>query len=180
MNNRRIAFALTLAYLWVVMIHLGALVFETFIIYPNIFHDVPHSLETSMTFMAVRGPADFFPPIGFLSLLLGLSSVVLGWRVRSARYWILASVLLAICGEFVLSVAYFWPRNEILFVEGMDVHSAAYLQQTAREFQIGHWLRFASNLVVAAFAFVGFLRFYRHRVIGQNPHPERKEAEGRN
>lgn len=161
MNTHRIAFAFTLAYLWLVMIHLGALVFETFIVYPNIFHDVPHSLETSMTFMAIRGPADFFPPVGFLSLLLGLGSVILGWRVRSARYWLLGSVLAIIFGEFLLSVVYFWPRNEIMFVEGVDVHSAAYLQQIAREFQIGHWLRFASSIVVSALAFVGFLRFYR-------------------
>lgn len=147
------------------MIHLGALVFETFVIYPNIFHDVPQSLETSMTFMTVRSPADFFPPIGFFSLLVGIGSVVLCWRVKSARYWLLGSVLLIVVGEFLLSVAFFWPRNEIMFVDGLDVHSAAYLQQTAQEFQMGHWLRFASSVISSAAVFVGFLRVYRYSVM---------------
>ena len=35
------AFAVILVYLWVMMILLGAIVLETFMVYPNIFHDPP-------------------------------------------------------------------------------------------------------------------------------------------
>lgn len=167
MKGERIAFAFALAYLWVVLIHLGALVFETFVIYPNIFHDVPQSLETAMAFMVVRGPSDFFGPVGMLSLLLGIGSVIVGWRVRSARYWLLGSVILIAAGEFLLSAVYFWPRNTIMFVEGTNVHSAAHLQRTAREFQTGHWLRFAASVVASGSAFVGFLKVYRHGIVAR-------------
>lgn len=163
MKRQRIAFAFTLIYLWVVMIQLGALVFETFVIYPNIFHNVPQSLETTMTFMVISGPGDFFPVVGLLSLLAGSGSVIVGWRVRAARYWLLSSVILIVIGEFLLSVAYFWPRNTIMFTEGMEVHSAAYLQQTAREFQTGHWLRVGTSLAASIVAFIGFVKFDRHR-----------------
>lgn len=164
MKRRQLAFALALVYLWVVMVHFGALVFETFVVYPNIFHDVPQSLETAMTFMAVKGPHDFFPVVGSLSLVAGSGAVIAGWRVKSARYWLLGSLLIVVAGEFLLSVVYFWPRNTIMFTEGLDVHSAAYLQQVANEFQTGHWLRFGASAVASVASFVGFLKLDRHRI----------------
>ena len=48
MKRQRIAFAFALVYLWVMMILLGSIVLETFMVYPNIFHDAPRSLETTM------------------------------------------------------------------------------------------------------------------------------------
>src|SRR5215203_1253383 len=63
--RHRIAFWIILAYLWVMMILLGAIVMETFMVYPNVFHDPPRSLELGLQFMSVRAPSDFFPPLGY-------------------------------------------------------------------------------------------------------------------
>ncbi len=161
-KKQQVAFASTMTYLWVTMILFGANVFETLIIYPNIFHDVPRSLDTAMTFMTVAGPGDFFPLVGMLATFTGTGSLVLSWRVKSARYWILGSVIVILIGEFLFSVAFFWPRNTIMFEEGTAVHSVAYLQQTAREFQMGHWLRLATTVASPALSFVGLLKFYRN------------------
>ena len=38
---QRVAFPIVLVYLWTMMILLGAIVLETFMVYPNIFHDPP-------------------------------------------------------------------------------------------------------------------------------------------
>ncbi len=38
-----VAFPVILAYLWVMMILLGAIVLETFMVYPNAFRDSPRS-----------------------------------------------------------------------------------------------------------------------------------------
>lgn len=167
MARERLGFAVSIAYLWVVMILLGAIIFETIVIYPDIFHNVPESLQTAMDFMAVRGPSDFFPPVGMLALLTGIGSVALSWRVKNVRYWFLASVALIIVGEFLLSVFFFWPRNTIMFEEGIAVHSAAFLEQTAWEFQTGHWVRMGTNVATSALAFVGVLKFYKQRIIFQ-------------
>ena len=61
-------------------------------------------------------------------------------------------------------MVFFWPRNAITFAEGTAVHSASYLQQTAQEFQTGHWVQVAFNAAASALAFVGFLKFYRHGI----------------
>jgi hypothetical protein len=70
--------------------------------------------------------------------------------------------------EGVASMLYFWPRNEIMFVEGLDVHSAEYLKQVAREFETWHWRsKMGFNAAAAVSAFVGFLKLYRHRLLSR-------------
>jgi hypothetical protein len=64
---QRLVFPVVTAYLWVMMVLFGAIVLETFMIYPNVFAAPPESLELAMDFMSVSGPSDFFPPLGFLS-----------------------------------------------------------------------------------------------------------------
>jgi hypothetical protein len=164
---QRLALPVVTAYLWVMMILLGAIVLETFMIYPNVFSDPPASLELAMDFMSVRGPHDFFPPLGLLSWVLGGGALVLCWRVKAARWWILFSLLMILC-KGVASMLYFWPRNEIMFVEGPEVHSAEYLKQVAREFETWHWRsRMGFNALAAVSAFAGFMRLYRHRLLSR-------------
>jgi hypothetical protein len=163
MKRQQIAFTFILTYLWVLMILLGGILFDTLILYPDVFYDVPRSLETAMAFMVERGPRDFFEPIGILAMLTGIASSILGWHVKSARYWILGSVIAIFVGEFLFSMAFFWPRNTIMS-EGTAVHSVTYLQRTAQEFQTGHWLRVAMSAAASACSFLGFLKFYRHRI----------------
>ena len=89
----------------------------------------------------------FFPTARFSQLRNGAASLILGWRVKSARYWIVGSLLM-IVAEGLVSMAFFWPRNTIMFIEGAAVHPAEFLRQTALEFQNLHWLRLAFNAVV--------------------------------
>jgi hypothetical protein len=167
MKIRRLAFPVVTGYLWVMMTLFGAVVLETFMIYPNVFADPPASLALAMDFMAVSGPSDFFPPLGFLTWVLGAGAVVLCWRVKTVRWWIVFSVAMIVC-EGVASMLFFWPRNEILFVEGLDAHSAEHLKQVAREFETWHWRsRMGFNTLAAVSAFVGFLTFYRHRILSR-------------
>ncbi|HSK95311.1 MAG TPA: hypothetical protein VK891_01735, partial [Euzebyales bacterium] len=163
-SGTRVAPAIVGAYLWIMMILLGAIVLETFMVYPNIFADPPRTLELGMEFLSVRAPNDFFPPFGFASWVLGVAAVVAGWRLPSARPWLVASVAMILC-EGIASMTLFWPRNTIMFVEGTGVHSAEYLRQVAREFETLHWLRLVFNALSAAFVFVGFLRVYRARIL---------------
>ena len=164
---QRLGFPILTAYLWVMMVLFGAIVLETFMIYPNVFADPPESLEIAMDFMSVSGPSDFFPPLGFLSWVLGAGALVLCWRVKAARWWIAFSLAMIVC-EGVASMLFFWPRNEIMFVEGTGIHSAEYLEQVAQEFETWHWRsRMGFNALAAVSAFVGFMRLYRYRLLSQ-------------
>jgi hypothetical protein len=86
---QRLAFPIVTAYLWVTMVLFGAIVLETFMVYPNIFADPPESLSLTMDFLSVSGPSDFFPPLGFATWVLGAGALVLSWPVKGARWCIL-------------------------------------------------------------------------------------------
>ncbi|MEV6228449.1 hypothetical protein AB0L88_11330 [Saccharopolyspora shandongensis] len=45
---------------------------------PNVFHD-PRSLSDAVEFFRITGPADFFPPMGAVTVLAAASLVLL-WR----------------------------------------------------------------------------------------------------
>jgi hypothetical protein len=77
--------------------------------------------------MTIRAPSDFYPLLGFLSCVCGAASLIAASRVRPARYWIALSVAM-ILSEGLISMAYFWPRNRILFIEGPAVHSVDVLR----------------------------------------------------
>jgi hypothetical protein len=48
-----------------------------------------------------------------------------------------------------------------MFIEGTAVHSDAFLQQTAQEFQRLHWARLIFNAAGSVMIFTGFLKYYK-------------------
>lgn len=168
MTRQKLTFTVSIAYVWAALLMFGAVLMHTFLLYPNIFRDVPASLGEALEFMSVSAPSDVFPPFGLAIALTGLATTVLTWRIPAARYWILTSMGTLMVGEALFSWIFFWPRNAILFLEGTAVHPPAYLQQVAMEFQAGHWFRLAMLAATAALSFVGFLRIYRYVLLSKD------------
>ena len=160
---RRVAFVVLLGYLCTMLILLGSLLLETFMVYPNIFTDAPQRFGVSLEFMSVTGPAQYFRPFGMAAFAFGLVGMVVVWPWRTARWWAVGSAA-AIALEGIDSALFFWPRNQILFVEGASVHSVEVLRQASAEFLAWHWSRVLLNAAGAAFILVAFLRFYRSTV----------------
>ncbi|WP_366162194.1 hypothetical protein ABXS71_02670 [Bacillus infantis] len=157
---KKVGYYTVLSHLWIQWIILGSILLNTFMVYPNIFHNVPFSLEQSMDWMAVASPHTYFPPLGFVSILTGVLAGIFVWKVKSARKWVLLS-LLAIILEGAASILFEWPRNEIMFIEGADLHSIEFLGQTVKEFKIVHWFRVICNIFGSLFIFIGFIRLDR-------------------
>lgn len=164
-RRRALSTVVSSGYAFIAMLAFGGIAVETIVIYPNVFRDVPGSLARASGFFTVTGPADFFPPLGLVSLLIAVLALVVCWPVRRARWWIGAALALWVVADLLFSVLFFWPRNEIMFDEGPAVHSAATLAQAAVEFETGHWGRLAGSAVTAALAFAGMWQCLRHRVV---------------
>lgn len=158
-----------LIYLWLQIIFLGGFTIENILLYPNVFHDIPHSLEITSEFLQVTNPGSYFPILGMSVLGTGFITLIFTWRMETIRYWILGSLILFILGNFIFSVIYAWPRNEILFEEGATVHSIAYLHQITHEFLLGNWVRVVTSVTTAVLAFVGWLKFYRYKITSEKP-----------
>ncbi|MGD6963388.1 hypothetical protein ACQCVB_14355 [Fictibacillus phosphorivorans] len=165
--KKSITFVSILSHLWVQWIMLGSMLVNTFLLYPNIFYDVPKSLETAMEFMEVASPHTYFPPIGMASIITGILALILGWKVKSARVWIFCSMLMIVI-EGAISIVFEWPRNEIMFLEGTEVHSIAFLKETAKEFVLIHSIRVGTNILGSILIFIGFMKYYKNCLIQEN------------
>src|SRR3954470_15859868 len=160
---QRVAYVILLAYLITMMMLLGGLLLETFMIYPNIFTDAPARFGISLQFMSVTGPAQYFRPFGMACVAFSVLGVVAAWRWRTARWWAVGSTV-AIALEGISSRLYFWPLNTVLFVEGDAVHPAEVLRQASADFQTWHWSRVLLNAVSAMCILIALLRFQRGAV----------------
>ncbi|MEE6261547.1 DUF1772 domain-containing protein [Plantactinospora sonchi] len=151
---------------WTSMMSFGGVAAETVMLYPNIFGDAPASLDRAREFLVAGGPSDYFPPLGATVVLSSLAATVLTWRDRRLRWWVAGAAGVFVACEFLFSVLFFWPRNEIMFVDPVGTHSPGYLRQVAGEFVAGHRVRLAGGLVTAVLAFTALLRFAREPAPG--------------
>lgn len=155
------AFIVFNIFVWLLIISLGANIFQTFIIYPNIFHNIPTSLGAFTEFMTIQKVIDFFPPLGFVTLILGIAVSILTWRISIKRYWMIGGPVILLLCEFIFSATLLWPKNTIMFSEGIAMHSDNVLKETAQHFQFDQWIRMSMNGVAAVIAFLGLLNLYR-------------------
>ena len=146
---------------WTAMLSFGGVAAETVILYPNIFGDPPESLDRAREFLVAGGPADYFPPLGATVVLSSLAATVLAWREPRLRWWVVGAAAVFVACEFLFSVLFFWPRNDVLFVDPVGTHPPEYLRQVAHEFVSGHRVRLAGGAVTAALAFTALLRWVR-------------------
>lgn len=155
---KRLAFFALFLYAYLQALMTGTVVFQTFVMYPNIFRDPPESLSLSMDFFKAVAPGDFFPPFGAAIVITGVLCLIVSFRHKKSFYYFLGSVLLLFGGDGILSILYFWPRNEILFIEGPAKHSAETLQLVAAEFYRAHYLRLLTSTLASIAAMVGLVQ----------------------
>ncbi len=145
-------------------VNFGAIAGETVMLYPNIFRDPPDSLVLAREFMVAGSPSDFFPPLGLTIMVFGAVAIGLTWRRPHLRWWLVAAGIVYLCCELLFSVWFFWPRNEIMFVDPVGTHSPEYLRQVAAEFEAAHWVRVIGGAVAAALAGTAFLGWHRETI----------------
>lgn len=161
MSRTRLTWIVLTALVWAAMLSFGGVAAETVMLYPNIFADPPASLELAREFMIAGSPGDYFPPLGASVVVTGLAAVVLTWRERRLRWWVAGAAATFLVCEFLFSAVFFWPRNEIMFVDPVGTHDPEYLRQVAAEFVAGHWVRVAGGAVTAVLVFAALLRWAR-------------------
>ncbi|MEH1101467.1 DUF1772 domain-containing protein [Micromonospora sp. CPCC 205561] len=161
MTRSRLTWAAAVVFVFAAMMSFGGVAAESVMLYPNIFGDAPASLDRAREFLVAGGPSDYFPPLGASVVLSGVAAVLLTWRDRRLRWWFAGAAAVFIACEFLFSVFFFWPRNEIMFVDPVGTHSPEYLRQIAEEFVAGHWVRLAGGAVTAVLGLTALLRWAR-------------------
>ncbi|MBL1079377.1 hypothetical protein JK358_33725 [Nocardia sp. 2] len=158
--NYRIPTALIGGYATVAFFVFSATVAETWLLYPNIFRQVPESLVQAQEFMSVIAVGDVMRPLGAAMTLCALVAAVAALRYRVARRWLAGSLTALISGQFLLSILYLWPRASILF-DDRDEHTAAEIDRAAAEFVTGQYFRIAAAGLAALCAVIAALECHR-------------------
>ena len=138
---------------------LGAGVYESVVVAPN-FHGAPASLQHARGFYHATNPGMFFrvlSPALQLSLLLALLS---NWRPVSASRWRLAAALVLALLSDLITFAFHYPRNTILFRAPLTA-TPADLDRVATEWAMGNYVRIAVVLTMVILVTASLVRISR-------------------
>lgn len=161
MKKQAFQVVLIFTHFCLMMMVFGGAVMETFINFPNWFHDIPASLDTVKSFLQARNPGQFFQTLYPLAILTGIAFVILGWRIKPARNFILAALILSV-GVELLTFVFIYPLLRIMIAEGAAVHSVEALKQTAEQFTTLNYIRMFFFLIAEMLSLIGLWKFTQH------------------
>jgi hypothetical protein len=137
----------------------GASILDTYVFFPNWFHNMPSSIVTARDFYAYRNPGAFFIPMLLLVLISGAGFVAAAWKTEPARIWILVAVVLfAAIG--VLNVGFIYPRIGFMMANASVPEQVGEIIRTAMEFQVLIQVRMVILLICIALSVFALWRFY--------------------
>ena len=132
---------------------LGASAYESIVMAPNYAGRVPESLEHARGFFVASNPGMFFRVFAPATQVVLLLALVLNWQVKHVRWWLLGA-LVALVMTDVITFTFHYPRNALMFERPFDQVSVAQLQEAARQWGLGNYVRVA----LLAVAILGALR----------------------
>jgi hypothetical protein len=100
---------------------LGANVYNSVVDVPNWGAQIPGSLETARRYFGVRNPGTFFRVASPLSQALSVLVLIVSWKLGGPTRGLAALALgLGVLAD-VFTFAYFYPRNDVMFVQAVDI-----------------------------------------------------------
>jgi flagellar biosynthesis protein FlhB len=115
--------------------------------------DIPHSIGTAREYYKTVNPGNFYRFFSPLNQVLALLVLVLFWKVcPSARLTLGIALLIYILVD-VLTFAYFYPRNEIMF-KTAQLTDVDLLKRVWSEWDVMNWFRSALLLAGIVFSFL--------------------------
>jgi hypothetical protein len=114
---------------------------------PNWGADIPNSIMAARNYFSTANPGNFFRVFSPANQVLALIAVILCWK--NNRYLALASLGVAIVLD-VMTFAYFYPRNEIMFIATLDENA---VRTAWQEWSSMNWIRSTLCAVNTTLAF---------------------------
>ena len=134
------------------------------IVFPNIYtsivdapiwsSNIPESIEISRSYYANLNPAHFFRILTPISHVLAILVLILFWKSsKKVRLYFGLGLLFSIL-MFVITIRYFWPRNEIIFNSDITTNLSA-ITNACEEWETMNWVRSFIGLAGLTFQFMG-------------------------
>jgi Domain of unknown function (DUF1772) len=124
--------------------------------------DIPTSIQTARDYFAHVDPRRFYVVIGPVNLVLILLTLILFWKDSvSLRYYFAAS-LACYAAILILTLAYFIPRDLILFTWSIPDHLEE-IRTASAQWSAMNWIRPLFGLAGVLFSFKGLDTYHATR-----------------
>jgi hypothetical protein len=125
---------------------------------PNWGRDIPASIEAARNYFAVANPGTFFRVFSPLLQIVTLIALISCWTFDTRiRYYLLAALVLAVATD-MMTFAYFYPRNAIMFQNPLDGNTDA-IRTAWKEWTLMNWPRSVMIAIGLFLDFAALLRF---------------------
>ncbi|HTH57739.1 MAG TPA: DUF1772 domain-containing protein [Cyclobacteriaceae bacterium] len=119
--------------------------------------NIPESLQTTRAYFKVVTPARFFRIVSPLNQVLAVLALILFWKAAPSARGFLATALGCYVLTDVFTFAYFYPRNDIMFVTGTD---PSLMSKAWSEWNAMNWVRSLVIFVGVCASFFSLDRIY--------------------
>lgn len=124
--------------------------------------DIPNSIGAAREYFKTVNPGNFFRLFSPVNQVLALLLVVLFWKFSPSVRWCLSTALVLYIITDVLTFAFFYPRNEILF-KTASLTDVDTLKRVWSEWNTVNWVR---SFILLAGLFFSCLSL--HKVYSSN------------
>jgi Anthrone oxygenase len=124
--------------------------------------EIPASIQTARDYFQHVDPRRFYEVAGPLNLLLILLTLILFWKDSVSLRFYLAASLASYAAILILTLAYFVPRNLILFTWSIPDHLEQ-IRTASAQWSAMNWLRSLLGLAGVLFSFEGLDTYYARR-----------------
>ena len=124
--------------------------------------DIPASIQTARDYFQHVDPRRFYEVVGPVNLILIVLTLILFWKDSgSLRFYFVVSFA-CYAAIVVLTLAYFIPRDLILFTWSISDHFEE-LRAASTQWSAMNWIRTLLGLVGVLFSFKGLDTYYTTR-----------------
>ena len=123
---------------------------------PNWGRDVPASIAVARDYFSVRNPGAFFRVISPVNQVLALAAVVLSWWAPKGTFTLCVAALILAVSTDIFTFAYFYPRNEIMFVAPIGDVDA--IRSALSGWRSMNWIRSGMAAAVVVLDYLALLK----------------------
>ena len=123
---------------------------------PNWARDVPASIVDAREYMSVKNPGSFFRVFSPMNQVLALLAVVVSWWAPKGTFSICVAALILAVSVEIFTFAYFYPRNEIMFVAPIENSDA--IRSALSSWRNMNWIRSGMIAVLVVLDYLALMK----------------------
>src|SRR5438067_10662013 len=121
--------------------------------------DIPASIQTARDYFQHVDPRRFYEVAGPVNLILIVLTLILFWKDSVPLRFYFAASLASYAAILILTLAYFFPRNLILFTWSISDHIGQ-IRRASAQWSAMNWLRSLLGLAGVLFSLKGLDTYY--------------------